>query len=143
MYLSICLHVEVIFVDNIRFFIYKMFKGKTMKKILFIISVLIMLIISPACKYNREATVFVTNTGELTAAIKIEHAQSTLKPGEREKFEITWPATDKMNLNLSSFATAYPEKLWKNVNFWISKDEVKYMEVAYYRPKKSGSTSID
>jgi len=114
-----------------------------MKKLLVIVLIAMILTIFSACKYNKEATVFVKNVGELTASVKIKYTKITLKPGEQEKFTLTWPAQDKSNWNLASFATAYPDKLWKNVNFWIKKDEVKYMEVEYYRPKKNTAISID
>lgn len=106
-----------------------------MKRVVLIITVLIVLIILPACKYNGEATVMVKNVGDLTASVQIENAQLVISPGEEEEFTITWPGRDDMNLNLSTYPLAYKETMWENENFWIKNGETKYFEIEFYTPE--------
>ena len=100
-----------------------------MKRVVLIITALVVLIILPACKYNGEASVIVKNVGNLTASATIENAQLIINPGAEEKFTITWPGRDDMNLNLSTFPLAYKETMWESENFWIKNGETKYIEL--------------
>jgi hypothetical protein len=102
-----------------------------MKKIILIISVLVLVLAGSQCNYNGEATLVVINLGELTITAKVEYATNFIYPGERGTFNLTWPGHDDMHINLITYPVNNPEK-GESLSLWMEDGETREIEVAYY-----------
>ena len=106
-----------------------------MKRLILVVSVLVALVVLPACKFNGEATIIVKNVGELAISVEIEGVRVSLTPGEQEQFDLSWPGNGDINTNISYYALAYRETLWDSINMWISDGDTELIEVEFYPPE--------
>ncbi len=108
-----------------------------MKRLILVITAITFLIVLPACKYNGEALVVVTNIGDLTINVILERVLVTLEPGEKEEFELSWPGKEDMHINVTTYPLAYKNTMGENNSFWIKNGETKYFEIEFYPPELS------
>lgn len=106
-----------------------------MKKILFLILGLFLVLSITSCGYNGSATIIVKNVGTLTIVAVVENTPLTIVAGSEETFKIKWPGHNDMHVNLITWPTAYKNTMGGTISIWLKNGETKSFEVEYYPPE--------
>lgn len=102
-----------------------------MKKIILILSVLVLVLAGSFCNYNGEATLIVVNIGDIIIVATCENAYNYIYPGEEGGFTLTWPGHDDMHVNLITWPIKQPDK-GESQSLWIKDGEYRVIEIGYY-----------